>query len=189
MGESKITKRAMAGALIDLCKIKPFNKISVQDITKKVGLNRQTFYYHFNDKNDLLCWIYQHDAFIYLIESDIRIDNWEEQALKTLKKIKEKDTFYLNTVQADINVLLETFYEVTHRLFINLFNSIDREKQLSEEDKEFYSRFFSYGCGGVLTNWILNDYQETPLAIAAQLFRLAKDTELFSYRLYCQNSE
>lgn len=189
MGESKITKRAMAGALIDLCKIKPFNKISVQDITKKVGLNRQTFYYHFNDKNDLLCLIYQHDAFIYLIESDIRIDNWEEQALKTLKKIKEKDTFYLNTVQADINVLLETFYEVTHRLFINLFNSVDREKQLSEEDKEFYSRFFSYGCGGVLTNWILNDYQETPLAIAAQLFRLAKDTELFSYRLYCQNSE
>ncbi len=38
----------------------------LQDITKKVGLNRQTFYYHFTDKYDLLRWIYRHDALIYL---------------------------------------------------------------------------------------------------------------------------
>ena len=32
---------------------------------QKVGLNRQTFYYHFTDKYDLLRWIYRHDALIY----------------------------------------------------------------------------------------------------------------------------
>lgn len=48
------TKQAIASALIELCEQKDFRKISVQDITKKVGLNRQTFYYHFTDKYDLL---------------------------------------------------------------------------------------------------------------------------------------
>ena len=38
------TKQAIASALIELCEQKDFRKISVQDITKKVGLNRQTFY-------------------------------------------------------------------------------------------------------------------------------------------------
>ena len=94
------TKQAIASALIELCEQKDFRKISVQDITKKVGLNRQTFYYHFTDKYDLLRWIYRHDALIYL-ETDICLENWEEQALKLLKAIKEKSHFYYTTVTSD----------------------------------------------------------------------------------------
>ena len=90
------TKQAIASALIELCEQKDFRKISVQDITKKRGLNRQTFYYHFTDKYDLLRWIYRHDALIYL-ETDICLENWEEQALKLLKAIKEKSHFYYTT--------------------------------------------------------------------------------------------
>lgn len=93
MSEAQITKKAISSALIDLCGRKLFSKISVQDITKEVGLNRQTFYYHFTDKNDLLRWIYTHDALIYLDSPDTSIDNWEEQALKMLKAIQEKMIF------------------------------------------------------------------------------------------------
>lgn len=49
------------------------------------------------------------------------------------------------------------------------------------EKKEFYG----YGCS-VLVNWITNEYEETPMEISMQLFRLAKDTELYSYRLYAK---
>lgn len=64
---------------------------------------------------------------------------------------------------------------------------MDEERQLSARDKLFYARF-SYGCSGVLVNWITNEYEETPMEIAMQLFRLAKDTELYSYRLYAKKS-
>lgn len=73
-----------------------------------MGLNRQTFYYHFTDKYDLLRWIYRHDALIYL-ETDICLENWEEQALKLLKAIKEKSHFYYTTVTSDSEVLLNVF--------------------------------------------------------------------------------
>lgn len=189
MSESQITKKAIAKALIDLCDRKLFSKISVQDITKEVGLNRQTFYYHFTDKYDLLRWVYMQDSLVYLDSTDLSLDNWEEQALKMLKAMKEKSDFYYNTVSSDSDILMSAFSEITIKLFSNLFDQMDEEKQLLPEDKAFYARFFSYGCSGVLNNWIIENYKETPLEIATQLFRLAKDTEFFSHRLYLQENE
>ncbi|MGL4695685.1 TetR/AcrR family transcriptional regulator [Enterococcus larvae] len=187
MGGSSATKRTIALALIKLSQTKAFDKISVQDITKKAGLNRQTFYYHFSDKFDLLRWIYQQDAFIYLNTEDVNIDNWEEQALKMLKAIIEEKDFFFNTVKACPDILQNDFSAVTKKLLFALFEEMDADKELLPEDKEFYARFLSYGCSGVLLNWILAGYQETPLTIATQLFRLAKDIEFFSYRIYQQD--
>ena len=48
MAESLITKRAIADSLKELTKEKPFDKISVKDISEKCGINRQTFYYHYS---------------------------------------------------------------------------------------------------------------------------------------------
>jgi len=189
MSESQTTKKAIANALIELCNQKSFSKISVQDVTRKVGLNRQTFYYHFTDKNELLRWIYANDALVYLDSPEVSIDNWEEQALKMLKAIQEKKDFYYNTVSSDSDILRESFSSITIRLFTHLFEQMDVEKQLLPEDKTFYARFFSYGCNGVLITWILEGYKESPLEIATQLFRLAKDTEFFSYHLYQQENE
>lgn len=189
MSESQVTKRAIADALIELCDTKMYNKISVQDITKEVGLNRQTFYYHFTDKEDLLRWIYLNDALIYLNDPIVSIDNWEEQTLKMLKVIKDRGDFYYKTVNSDSNILRQCFSKITKGLFIQLFEQMDKENQLLPEDKEFYGRFFSYGCSGVLINWILEEYKESPLVIATQFFRLAKDVELFSYQLYIQENE
>ena len=58
MPDSNITKHAIAAALKELCREKSFDKISIADITSTCGLNRQTFYYHFEDKYELLNWIY-----------------------------------------------------------------------------------------------------------------------------------
>ncbi|MCB5951402.1 TetR/AcrR family transcriptional regulator [Enterococcus sp. BWT-B8] len=184
MSESLVTKKAIARSLIELCETKLFSKISVQDITKQAGLNRQTFYYHFTDKYDLLRWIYQEEAFIYLDTKDVNIGNWEEQSLKMLRAIQSNKDFYYNTVSSYSEVMMTDFSEITKKLFISLFEQMDTEGELSKEDKQFYARFLSYGCSGVLSNWILEGYKEPPLTIATQLFRLAKDIEFFSYRLY-----
>lgn len=50
-----IRTRALLGqALTDVLKEKNFQSISVQDITEKAGVNRTTFYLHFQDKFALL---------------------------------------------------------------------------------------------------------------------------------------
>ena len=51
------TKIAIAYAFKDLLSEKPINKITINDITDKCNINRQTFYYHFQDIRDLVEWI------------------------------------------------------------------------------------------------------------------------------------
>lgn len=184
MAKTQATKRAIGEALVSLCQTIPFHKISVQELAQEVGINRQTFYYHFSDTYQLLCWFYLEDSLGYLKSEVLNLENWEEQALKMLKSMQEKNTFYQNTVTSNQEILMNEFTSISQKLFTQLFEEVDVNKELSEADKEFYARFFSYGCSGVLIHWILEGFQESALTIAAQLFRLAKDTEFFSYQLY-----
>ena len=47
------TKKIMAKAFKELLLEVPFQKISVNDICEKCGMNRKSFYYHFCDKYDI----------------------------------------------------------------------------------------------------------------------------------------
>ena len=52
------TKLQMAEALKRLIKDRPFSKITVQDIVIECNINRNTFYYHFENNYDLLSFTY-----------------------------------------------------------------------------------------------------------------------------------
>ncbi|MGX7196081.1 TetR/AcrR family transcriptional regulator [Enterococcus olivae] len=184
MAEGNKTKQVIATSYIQLCTEKEYAKISIQEIAFRAQLNRQTFYYHFKDKQELLRWIYFNDSLKYLVAEKVTLDNWEEQALKMLKAMKEKALFYQSSLIGDRDILINEFFSIVERIFQQLFRQVDEEKELSSQDILFYSRFFAFGCSGILETWIRGDFQELPLEIAAQLFRLAKDIELFSYRIY-----
>lgn len=183
MAEGNVTKKNLAHALQALVAIKDYEKISVQEISQKAAVNRQTFYYHFKDKTDLLRWTYTETGLVALTEN-LSMDNWEEAVLEMLKQIQAHSGFYQKTVQGDSDVLMTEFIQLTQTLFVRLFEEVDQEKLLSVTDKHFYARFLSYGCGGILIDWIKEGFPEPPITIAAQLFRFAKDIEFFASRLY-----
>ncbi len=58
MPDSSLTKRALAQAIKELMNEKPLVKISIADIVDRCQMNRQSFYYHFRDKYDLVNWIF-----------------------------------------------------------------------------------------------------------------------------------
>ena len=53
------TKILMAEALKKMIKERPFSKITVQDIVSECNINRNTFYYHFENNYDLLYFAYE----------------------------------------------------------------------------------------------------------------------------------
>lgn len=59
MPRSNQTKRLLAQSLMDLMTTTPLEKISVNDIVDHAGVGRNTFYYHFEDKYDLVNWYFQ----------------------------------------------------------------------------------------------------------------------------------
>ena len=47
-----------ADSLKEQLKIEPLDKISIAEICDRCNLNRKSFYYHFEDKTDLINWIF-----------------------------------------------------------------------------------------------------------------------------------
>ena len=56
------TKIALEASLKELLKKKPFDKITIADLTEDCGISRMAFYYHFKDIYDLVEWVCVEDA-------------------------------------------------------------------------------------------------------------------------------
>ena len=55
------TKLLIADAFVELCDEMPLKKVSISDIVERTGKNRKTFYYHFENKDRLIIWIFRYD--------------------------------------------------------------------------------------------------------------------------------
>ena len=144
MSDSLITKRALAKTLKELCQYRNFEKISINDLTNKCGLNRQTFYYHFQDKYDLLQWLYYDELFAD-IENIITFDNWDQCLLTVLEKIYQEKDFYISTINTNEQYFYHDLYNLAQKCFYDAITKLDVNKTVSPQEKNFFSEFYAYG--------------------------------------------
>lgn len=52
----ELIKQHFAQVLMDMCETRKLNDITVVDLVTEAGMARQTFYNHFSDINDLICY-------------------------------------------------------------------------------------------------------------------------------------
>ena len=71
MADSNITKKALANAMKELVAQMPFEKITVADICTKCDMHRKSFYYHFQDKYDLVNWIFDTEITAVVQHQDV----------------------------------------------------------------------------------------------------------------------
>lgn len=58
MVKKKTTKELLGESLEEILKSKPFEKITISEISENCGVGRRTFYNNFKDKYDLAAWLY-----------------------------------------------------------------------------------------------------------------------------------
>lgn len=168
MAESTITKRAIAQSLKALTKKKPFDKITIQDISGNCGINRQTFYYHFSDKYDLLKWVYDTELFKPTL-GEITVANWNKCLCSMLSAIRKEQYFYVNTISHAENFVASYFVEVTERNLTKAVSEVDAMKAVNPEQQHFFARFFAYGVAGTINEWISKGMPEPPQEIAENM--------------------
>lgn len=148
MADSNLTKRALAEALVDLVLEKSFSKVTVSDISEKCDMNRKSFYYHFKDKYDLVCWIFENDF------REAGADYYDDfmEFIRDLCKCLEKNrVFYKKVLKKDeenifcghIKEMLKKFPE-------------DCYKKQSDNDEymAFYMDFFVDSATALIKKWI-----------------------------------
>jgi probable dihydroxyacetone kinase regulator len=183
MANSNITKKALAQSLKELGATKILDKITVADITEHCGVNRQTFYYHFNDKYELLSWIYTQELFVPLTQ-DLTFDNWGDKLIELFKYMKRQKKFFMNTIKSSNNFYAEYLEKVLIELFNKAIQDLDIYNHLDEKEQSVYARFFAYGLTGVIVDWTLTGMKENEEELACMLQKMVFNTERIGYEFY-----
>ncbi|MDE6203031.1 MAG: TetR/AcrR family transcriptional regulator, partial [Lachnospiraceae bacterium] len=86
----------MVASLKKFMETKPLSKITVSEICKDCGLNRKTFYYHFEDIYDLLRWMLEQEAIIAVKKFNLLKDS--EKVVRFLLDYVDNNKHILNCV-------------------------------------------------------------------------------------------
>ena len=150
------TKTALSNTLKKLMETKPFSKITVSEIIADCGLNRKTFYYHFEDTRDLLRWTLRHEA-INVVESfDFATDN--KEAILFVVDYLEQNQHMLNCVYDAVGsgelrmFLYEDFKKIARKIITTAENQLG--KRISEEYKDLLASFYTDGIVGIIIEWL-----------------------------------
>ena len=170
------TKLAIAYSFKELLLEKPLDKITVNDITEKCEMNRQTFYYHFHDILELAEWICEEDAERALKENRT-YDTWQEGFLAVFQMIKRDKAFIINIYHhVPREYLYRYLYRVTYHLLYDVLEEKAEGMVVREEDKEFIANFYKYGFVGLVVEWIEKGMKEDPGIIIERLNSLIQGT-------------
>lgn len=166
---SQITKKALAASLKKLLSERPLDKITVIDIVNDCGVNRQTFYYHFQDIYDLLEWVYLHEA-TRALDGKKTYDTWQQGFYYIFEYVLNNREFVSNTYHSVSRDYLENFlYKETYSLIIGVIEEKAQGMQIRETDKDFIADFYKYAFVGLMLDWIRKGMKEDPSYIIEHL--------------------
>ena len=157
-------------ALISLLKEKPFDYITVSEICKKAGVNRSTFYLHYETIGDLLeeTTRYLLNDFWTYFTSDVK---FEVEKLKSCKLDeiffirKEYLVPYLTYVKDNKEVFATVlthyktlkFDDVHRQMFENIYNPVLDRFGIPDKNRHFVMMYYLNGIMAVISEWIKED--------------------------------
>ena len=110
----KKTKEALISAFLDLVNEEEFDKITVTDLVEKCSISRQTFYYHFDDINQMLEWAFENETKNICALQDQ--DDWKATEKKHIEFFNKYDTMLRKTLKSVkfikiFNLIEKSFYD------------------------------------------------------------------------------
>ena len=164
------TAEKMDSALMEILKTKSFEYITVSEICKKAGVNRSTFYLHYENTRDLLEETIRNmtDNFVSYFVPDGKISpiNFEESQKDKLVFISEEYLMpYLSYFKENRKIFLTVFengklfgFEETYeKLFNNIFNPILDVFKYPESERKYVMAFYLNGINSIMIEWIKED--------------------------------
>jgi probable dihydroxyacetone kinase regulator len=186
LSDSLITKRVIAQSLKDIMRETSFDKITIADIMSGCDLNRQTFYYHFHDKYELLNWIFYHEV-ILNFSNELTIDNWQIKLQQLLEALEKDQHFYQHALKTNEQNEFENYLlQVTISILMEIINGIS--SSIDENEKKFISEFFAYGCVGIIIDWAKNGMKMSSQHMASQIENLIIDCRSLAVRRYFEEN-
>lgn len=174
----KRTKLLFHNALLFLLQEKTFEEISISDIVRKAEVNRGTFYYHYEQKEDLLEEMVNTVinkmvvAFRKPFKPYQKMDINEISIIPLFEHFLENRVFYTTMLSNRVPIHLDE--RLLQTMEKNYFHNLEFFFPPHEKDvnKELFYSYKVHGLIGFILNWIKNDFQYPITYMAEQLVNI-----------------
>ncbi len=157
---NELTKKAMEQAFLKLLSQKPLKKITISDITEECGINRMTFYYHFEDIYSLLDYSLRYEM-KKALDGKFDASTWME-GMKNIFEVSLKykylvvNAYRFNSRENVENVLDPIVYQLTY----HVVKEESAGHNVPEEDLVFVAQCYKHLLIGTVLDWIKNDMKD-----------------------------
>lgn len=170
-----LTKRLLREGLLRILQNKDIDKVNIKELCEESGINRATFYRHYEIPKDILREI-RYEIFEE-VKTIAENDNAEKNPLRWLK-----DTcgyFYSNA--ATLNILFKTrtddefiefLNDVYSKYFVELVDAAHR-KDIDEDGVRLAAYFYASGIYCMIRQWLVEPINKSPNEVAELIYKFA----------------
>lgn len=172
------TKKMLADSLKKFMEEKPLSKITVSDIVKDCGVNRKTFYYHFEDINHLFKWIVEREAVEVINASDL-LSDFESNIAFVIDYV-DKNKHMLNCAYDSLGregmklFLFSDFLGIVRKVIDGIEET--GHLKVHEDYKVFLSEFYAEAIAGTLINFFCDRERRSLEQISSYLSLTIKES-------------
>ena len=167
------TENMLCLAFMELLRKYPFPKITIQKIAEQCGVNRQTFYYHFDNIYDLMTQAFEyeliHESHMYEEKS------WEAAMEKFLGWMQNNRVIIKNILSnVETRYLRHAIYPIIEKSMSSEYIPNQIIKANGETSENFVRHFMILGITQYVLEWAENDFRETVEDMIRQIFFIVR---------------
>lgn len=172
---ANFTRKAIRETFIELLEEQPLNDITVREIVKRCGINRNTFYYHYQDLPALIEEIIKDDAeaFIQAYPSVTSIVECFDAVTEFASHQKRSIMHIYRSMSREVferNLMMVCEYFVCSYVETTL-----SQENISKENKMTIINYYKCVCFGLTIEWLNTGMAEEYTRSIRRIFLLKKD--------------
>ena len=161
-------------ALLSLLEKKPFEYITISEICEDAGVNRSTFYLHYENTADLLkeatTYVLDNFASYFSIDMESIASKYENCDLQELNFINQKYLHpYLSFIKENQRLFAAVLSQPTtfdsktifQRLYDDVFNPILDRFHYPRDEQHYVMMFYLNGITAIITEWLKEDCRKS----------------------------
>lgn len=157
---ANFTRKAIKETFLNLLEERPLGDITVKDIVETCGINRNSFYYHFQDLPTLIDEIVKEEAeniiakypsvnsIVECIDAMIEFATNRKRAIMHIYRSVSREVF-----ERHLMMVSENFVR-------NYVNTALKEQNIAEADKKAIIDYYKCVCFGLVLDWLNNGMDE-----------------------------
>lgn len=180
------TKKAIMSSFWKLLNERPLNQITVKDIVEDCGINRNSFYYHYQDLPSLIEEIVE-DLIKQTIDEHPTISTFEEclNVVVNMVMDNKKAVFHIyNSV--DHRILDKYMLDVCQYAVTTYFNTTAKDLNIDDDDMQILINYHTCEFFGQIIRWLNGGMKENVLEQLHRFCEISKSITI-QFVKQCQN--